>query len=396
MISSELRSFRLPPLLWVVIVLVLGLLAYVGLHGFLGHESLLDEKEQREIPVKSENVVKKKEASPSVSKQKTDGNYLPGELDPLFAVLASPGAEQAAGIRLAGYGGVYADQLVSYVKRMSLMRKSPGFYLGEGSALLVIEQSPLGFEEIADLAGHLGKITNKDERIRFIEIEVNKSLLEAPPQPVVLLNPSNPRYVEANIQELSKLDNSRIASAARRLASVEAPSEELRQSVCASLIHLLNDPWGNDVDYVRSLTLGLAAWASPQDDVAFQAVANAVTALGNAKIDVPESCLVFVAKGDPNKAAAVLEPLWKADPVKLEEIMVRLTSVAEKRSISALALADASLEWRCSAVRVLGEIGGRNALPVLNALKEDKDESVRLFAEGALRSIEKRMNDHQD
>lgn len=320
------------------------------------------------------------------------GTYRQGELDPLFAVLAGPGAQQAAGIRLTGYDGSYADQLADYVRRMSLTRKKPMVHRGEGTALIVIEQSPLGFDELLDLAGHLGAIENKDEKIRLIEVTVDKSLLESPPQPAVLLNPSNARYVEANIQELSKLDNRRIAAAARKLSAVEAPSEEIRKAVCGRLIHLVNDPWGNDADYVRSLALALAVWASPQDDAAFRAVSNVVAALGSSKVDVPESCLVFMAKGDPRKAAVVLEPLWKASPSKLEEIMIRLGPSVEDRVIAVLMAEGAPDELRSSAVRILGETGGRKSRPVLEALKEDRNDAMRLFAEGALRSIEKRAN----
>lgn len=394
---EERRStFRFGFLCWVLVVVVCGLVGYAVVREYWPSSSLLDGngRAAAHVPV-SESKENPPSELPDLNPQ-VKGDYRPGELDPLFAVLAGPGAEQAAGIRLMGYDGSYVDQLVSYVKRMSLMRKNPVLHQGEGTALLVIEQSPLGFAEIAEIAGHLGKIENKDERIKFIEVVVDKSRLESPPQPSVLLNPTNPRYQEANIQELSKLDNRRIAAAARRLSSLPPASEEVRDVVCSQLVHLLNDPWGNDADYVRSLALGLSTWGDARNEQAFRAVSNAVTSLAASKLDVPEPCFEFVAKGDARKAFTVLEPLWKAAPSQLEEVIITMGSAVEERVIAVLMAENAPVEWRCSAVRVLGEVGGRNAVPVLEALKSDKNDSLRLFAEGALRSLEKRVNGHQD
>ncbi|MEG2586249.1 MAG: hypothetical protein RSB24_08195 [Akkermansia sp.] len=384
--TGRFSQFKMGALFWVLLVLVLGLIAYVALRGCWAIPSILDQERAPRLVSSAVPVI----PAPPIVQEKGDGMYSDGDLDPLFKALQTEGLDHVAGVWLSGVTTPLPNQAMAYLQRLMLMRTVPATYLCRGGMLMVIEKSPLSFDEIVGVVAHLGRVEEKSEKDHLIEVCVNRELLGAAPSPSILTDSANPHYLENNIRELSSLDVGRMTASAKRLVRVTPPTDEVRARVSTQLIHLLNDPWGNDGDYVQSLAAALAVWAPRDDEAARRCMEMVLDGLAGAHLNIPFPCMDFMVEGDFNRARKVLLPLWLSEPEKWEKYCLSLGGGIEGDVVAALSSDQSPEALRRSAVRVLAGIGGECSLPVLRALMNDRDNSLSVFAGLAVKEIESR------
>lgn len=356
---------------------------------------------EREIPTEGENSGKvrpiiqlSEEPELTADQAPVPANvddYREGDLDPLFEDINEMGARNVLGVWVRGLNSSNAPELTSYIRRMSKIRDTPRLYSRNSGGLYILNGAPLSFREFIQMLAPLGTVNLSDEQSRFVDLQLKPDLIEEVPSVVMLQDPSNKYFIEANYKELLALDMRRIEAAARRLAK-EPPRDEKRKEIVDQLEKLIGEPWGFDSDYITALGAALSVWAEPDNKTALESVAYVVEKLGEAKKDIPNELVAYLVNGRFAGTAVALMPAWEHDPFRWEDSLISYGSLSENSVLPLLNSEGLSREARASALRILEKVGTEKSLPVLRPLMEQKDNvELSNLSTAAIRSIESRM-----
>lgn len=247
--------------------------------------------------------------------------------------------------------------------------------------LVVLTDVDMDFDQVAGIAGKLGKVSESFPEINVIVVKVDNELFVA--GAAEKLNDKNhPSFYKDNLSELQSIDLGRVRLAVERLADSDAAM--LRSDVSSVLVSLLEKP---SVTFHDSIARALLKWAddpAPAANAAFK-VLKTYAAQKNSP---PEHLVRLVANQKIPEAIPTMVAVWETNPVIWDKELVKFGAPIEAALLGKLSSNQPSV--RHAAIRILGEVGTKLSLPDLRKALSEADPETRVLAERAIQQIESR------
>ncbi len=329
---------------------------------------------------------------------KVEPMFPAGDADPLIAMKDQFGTKplevEQERLQKAGSGkrafGIFLTNLVprnKYIVRDFLIRdteaslSSHPYPRDDGNYLMILTEVSMDIEQVAEIAGRLGKLEKTHPEIGVIEVRVDNTQFVAG-SAEKLNNKTDPAFYELNQRELANIDLDRVKRAVERLADAEPTI--YRTDISRTLIELMGK---QGVTFHDELAKALLVWEETpgqSSGVALAALRKTVAAGGV----VSENLVKLVTRGKAGDAIPTLNQLWLQSPGEWERYYVEFGAPIVPGLLAQLASAEAPL--RRSAIRLLGGVGTDEVLPQLEKLSADPDPEARVLAERAVASIKER------
>lgn len=247
--------------------------------------------------------------------------------------------------------------------------------------LMVLTDVEIGIDELSQVAGKLGKVTESHPEINLIVVHVNNETFVAGPDEK-LNDRSQSTFYELNLQELQSIEIERIRRAVERLADSEPTV--LRSDISKALVELMTKP---GVTFHDSIARALLKWSDDLEGIADLAleILEEYAAFGASP---PEHLVKLVADQRKPEAIPTLMIFWEANPVIWDNDLMKFGSAAESELITRLA--SPSLPLRRACIKTLGRIGTKQCLPELRQQLKLDDPEIRVLAERAIGQIGER------
>ena len=288
--------------------------------------------------------------------------------------------KKAYGIFLTGMLGRNKLNARDYLVRETLANPSSHPYPRDGNNhLIVLTDIEMDFDQVADIADKLGKVTESHPEISVIVVKVDNELFVAG-SAEKLNDKSHPSFYELNRAELESIDLGRVQQAVERLADSDATL--LRSDISSALMNLLKNP---TVTFQDPIARALIKWCDdpgPAADAGIKILKSYILK----KTSPPEHLVRLVANHKNPEAIPTMVAIWEMNPVIWDKELVKYGSPLEPSMLEKLRSDEPSL--RHASIKMLATIGTRQSLPELRKILTESDPEVRLLAERAIQQIE--------
>lgn len=247
--------------------------------------------------------------------------------------------------------------------------------------LLVLTETDMDFDQVAQVAGTLGKVTETHPEIDLMVVQVDNGLFVAG-STEKLNDRSHPAFYELNRRELESIDPERIKEAVERLADSDATL--LRSDISGVLIKLLQKP---GITFHGSIARALLKWADDPGPAA-EAGLKTLESYALEEISPPEHLVRLVADHKDPQAIPTMVSIWEKNTVIWDKELVKFGPPIEALVLERINSAQPPL--RRAAIKMLGEVGTGSSLPLLRKALGDADPEVSLLAKRAIQQIEER------
>ena len=269
-----------------------------------------------------------------------------------------------------------------YILRTTRADQQSHFYpRGDGDFLMVVTGINQSLDEISKISSTLGSVEQVYPTIDVIEIRVNnESFVSSPVEK--LSDKTDPMFYELNKRELECIDLNRVSSAVKRLAGVEP--KIYRSDITRQLINLLGQEW---VEFKADVCKALAVWVEnpgPAGEVALKEVLK----LRVKRKEVPVEMIALIVMEKTPGVIPVLDELWRDNATRWESYYADMGPVAEATLIRNFSATEGS--QRQSIVRLLGQVGGPDSWPLLEAAADGADSEMTVLIKNAIDSIRER------
>ncbi len=297
-------------------------------------------------------------------------------------LVAKNSDKKTYGIYLTEMLGRYKFNARDYLVRETLAGIASHPYPRNGNNhLIVLTDVGMDFDQVAEIAGRLGKVSETHPEISVIVVKVDNELFVAGSADK-LNDKTHPLFYELNCQELRSIDLGRIQLAVERLADSDAAL--LRSDISAILLELLVKP---GVTFHDSIARALLKWT---DDPGAAAVAalKILKTYTSEKISPPVHLVRLVANQPNPEAIPTMVAVWETNPVAWDKELVKFGPAIEPFVLEKLSSEQPSL--RHAVLKMLAEVGTQLSLPELRKALNDEDAEAKLLAERAIQRIESR------
>ena len=331
-------------------------------------------------PIHSDGDVPKGDDSLAVLKKEIQYDPLEKEIA-YYASKPELAGRSAAGIWLRGLQGFHKLQVRDYIVRATGADPRSHIYPREQDYLLVVSGISVDLDDLARLCERFGERKRIIDELRVVEVEVNNASFDIGPLDK-LSNPADPAFYELNRREIESIDLERARASIVRLAEVEP--KLYRKDIVARLTQLLKE---GDVTMQDQISRALLVWAEPGDGTEV-AVRTALSKIPPQAGLAPESMVKFLAARKDLEAIPYVDALWAADHNRWEELYGNFGPSIEDRIIARFGGASPSMKR--SAARLLGKVGGKASIPVLEGARQGADSELSVFIERSLTAIRAR------
>lgn len=244
--------------------------------------------------------------------------------------------------------------------------------------LMVLTGVDRSLEEIASITSKIAMTQLVRPDLDLVEVKVDGSAFVEGPQDK-LNNKEDPAFYDLNKRELESIQLERIGRAVKRLA--ESEPKIYREDITRLLIALLGT---EQADYVDDLSRALINWA--ENPAVAQATAlNRLKRMHSDKRKIPKPLVQLLAKSGTAEALPIVQELWLDDATGWEPVLADFGPVAEPGLLQLFPELEGTM--RHSAVRILGSVGSRASIPLLEGAKPRADPEMAVLIENALRMI---------
>jgi hypothetical protein len=258
------------------------------------------------------------------------------------------------------------------------------FPRGKGDYLFRVTGLNMSIEEFANLLAPIGKVERIIPELDVIEVKVvNENFIEGPLDK--LTDRSSPDFYVLNKRELDSIDLQRVENAVKRLAEVEPVV--YRSDITDRLIKLLAMP---DLKFKDDICRALGVW-SQTPGLASDTALREIKLMMDDAVSIPEEMVELVLKEKNPGLLPVMHQLWEENPTLWESLYAELGPLAEKPLLSRFPTADGI--HRYSVVRLLGKVGSKDSLTVLEAAMSEANSELRVLLEKSANSIRERSAD---
>lgn len=289
--------------------------------------------------------------------------------------------KKAYGVYVRGMGGKDKLLVRDFLNR-TLKTESSHPYQREGAYFMLISGLEIDLEKLAESVKDLGEVLAINREIGVVDIQLRTDAFEPGPMDK-LADKENPAFYELNKRELESIDLDRVQKAVVRITDVEP--KLYRTDIGRRLVALLKE---DAVEFKDDICAALVVWADETAGAGEPAEAL-LKKLDAAKKDVPTSLVSLLAKERRSGAVPVVLRLWKFDTSRWESHILEFGPVIEPGLIEDFPNMDAAL--RKTAVLLLGKVGGRNSLTLLESARQGADNEMKVRIETAEKAIRQRQ-----
>lgn len=299
--------------------------------------------------------------------------------------LKEAGSERRAyGVWLRGLSEEHKLLVRDYFLRAAGAETSHPYPRDRNQYLMVVSGLKMEIEQLVEYAKPLGEVVAVYREIGVIEVQVNAGYFQAG-SVEKLSDRTDPAFYELNKRELESIDLDRVEKAVVRLADVEP--KLYRSDIARRLVVLLTD---NAVEFKAEICDALVTWSEESTNAGEPAEAL-LKHLDETKAAIPTSLVALLAKEKRAGAIPVVLRLWKLDGSHWESLLLAFGPAAEAALIESYPSMD--IVGRKSTVEVLGKVGGRDSLPLLEAAREGADREMKVRIENAAKAIHERLGE---
>ena len=303
-------------------------------------------------------------------------------LETEIARLAREGSSKhAVGLWLKGLREQNRYLVRDYILRVTGANPPLILYPRGGDFLMVVSGISKSLDEVAGLVSVLGTLEKVYPEIQVLEISVNNESFVTGSIDK-LTDKQGSEFYMLNKKELESIDLDRVQRAVQRLAEVKPTV--FRSDISNKLLSLLEAP---GVAFKGDICRALAVW-STEPGPAGNAALKEVNELIARKAKVPPEMIKLIVKEKNLAVVPVLDELWAGSPTQWESIYGEVGPPVEALLLRRFPDTDGML--RQSAVRLLGVVGRKDSLPVLEAAIKGADSELRVLLEKSIASIRKR------
>jgi predicted Zn finger-like uncharacterized protein len=292
---------------------------------------------------------------------------------------------RAIGLWLRGLSNNHKYLVRDYILRVTKADPASHAYPRDGGDyLFLVTGITQTMDQMAELVAPFGEIVQSYPDLSVIEVRVNnENFVEAPIEKLQLKD--DPDYYTLNKRELESIDLERVKRAVQRLAKAEP--KIYRTDIARKLMSLLSEA---DVDFKGNVCEALVVWAD-KPGPASEAAYKELKLLMDRNAQVPPEMVALLVKEKHPHAVAVLDQLWFGAPATWESLFGDLGAGAEAKILSRLPETSGSM--RHSAVRILGRIGGRESLNLLEEIVVGSDSELRVLIQQSEKAIVSRLGE---
>jgi hypothetical protein len=320
------------------------------------------------------------------------------EEDPLAALkerfTTKPLEAEQARIEKSGTGqkayGIYLTGMLQrniYTVRDYLIRdtnagpSSHPYPRDEGDYLMILTDVSMEIEEVARIAGRLGKAEGTYPEIGVIVVRVDNEQFVAGSADK-LNDREDPAFYDLNQRELQSLDMDRVKSAVERLA--DSKPVIYRDDISRTLTEIMGRP---GIRFHDEIARALIVWSEKPGEAGEAALRVLRKKVASGE-NVSENLVALVAKEQPDGAIPVINSLWVTNPVLWDGHYVKFGPAIELGVLARLASENTPL--RQSAIKLLERVGTEKSVPALRKLIDSSNVEVRILAERAISKISSR------
>jgi hypothetical protein len=309
-----------------------------------------------------------------------------GPLDSEIERLAKEqSGKRAVGIWLRGMSESNRYLVRDYIMRVTRADPSSHFYpRDDGDYLMVVTGVRCSLQEMGKFTGPLGNTEKVYPELSIIEVKVrNENFVEGSIDK--LSNKEDPAFYDLNKRELESIDLPRVERAVQRLA--EAEPKLYRADITRKLIELLGD---SSVTFKANICKALAVWSETPGPAGDAALAEVRRRVASDQEIQPEMLALLVKEGR-TEVVPIIDELWSKNPTSWEAIYAEVGPPAESTLIQRFRQTEGII--RHSAVRILGQVGGADSLPVLKTAEAGADAELKVLLSQAEKSIQSRIGE---
>ena len=292
--------------------------------------------------------------------------------------------KHAVGLWVKGLQEVNRYVVRDYILRETGANQSMVFYPRGNDFLIVVAGITKTLDEVAGLMSALGTLDKVHREISVLEVTINNESFVAGSLEK-LTDKRGAEFYMLNKKELESIDLDRVQRAVRRLAEVEPTV--FRSDISSRLLSLLEAP-GGSVTLKGDICRALMVW-SMEPELAGTAALHEVRSLLDHKTAVPPEMMKLIVKEKIPEVIPVLDELWAGGATRWESIYAEVGPPAEALLLRRFPETNGML--RQSAVRLLGLVGGKDSLPVLEATAKNADPELKVLLEKSTASIRQRL-----
>ncbi len=286
---------------------------------------------------------------------------------------------QAFGLFLVGLHESNRIAVRDYMFRVTSAEPTSHIYPRDDSEyLFVLSGLDVNIERLASLASPLGRVREIFPELNLVEITVDNGVFVEPPSGT-LIDRAHTEFYELNLIELRSIDLQRIQRAVMRIS--ESEPKMFRVDISRRLRELLNEP---GVQFHAAIARALRTW-DPDVEGAASAANQTAIQLHLRGGAMPTEIIDLALENPTPELVPVLVDEWRKNTLMWENYCVEMGPIIEDAMIRELAIDDQSLKQ--SAARILGRIGGRASIPVLEKTKEGANPEMVVILNRALESI---------
>ncbi len=287
----------------------------------------------------------------------------------------------AAGIWLRGLQGSHRLKIQDYIVRATGADQRSHIYPRGQDYLLVVSGISVNMNDLARLCNRFGEVKRTIDELRVVEVEVNnKSFDEGPLDK--LSNQQDPAFYELNRREIESIDLARAQTSIVRLADVEP--KLYRKDVVTRMVQLLKE---GDLEMQGHICRALLVWAEPGDGSEV-AVRTAMLKISPQSGQTPESMVKFLAMRKDSAAIPYVDELWAFDNSRWEELYGSFGPGIEEKVIARFGGLSGPIKR--SATRLLGKVGTKASIPVLEGARKGADSELAVNIDRSLAAIKGR------
>jgi len=338
----------------------------------LDYDSNLEVNEPAEIDPEAELLA-----------YKVDLGY--ASVEAKIAEAANP--ERVIAVALMRVKPAHLDTIKDYLARALKTEEIPRVYPnrqlnGLPCILLVYLNSQQPLEDAAMVMSKFGTVMGIQKKLQIVEVLVDPDTFKNS-KSGVLIDESNAKFYQANLEELKHIDQERQLAAIQRLSNTQKFS--LRSDIAKQLKALAAL---DSFEHKETTVEALIHWDRMDQDNASDLVVSQARKMAVSKEGIPLSYLNYLIEKKVEGVGDILLYAWMKERVVHESTLIRAGKLAELALIEMLPdLEPIELD---SAANVLRKIGTPDALPALLIAYEAANGDVKKSLKATIDEIKSR------
>ena len=295
--------------------------------------------------------------------------------------------ERVIAVALTRVKPAHLDTIKDYLARALKTEEIPRVYPnrqlnGIPCILLVYLNSRLSLEEAAMVIRKFGTVTAIRPKLQIVEVLVDPDTFKNSKSDV-LVDESNAKFYQENLEELKHIDQERQLAAIQRLSNTQKFS--LRSDIAKQLRALLAL---DSFEHQAATVEALIHWDRKDQDNASESVVSQARRMAVSKKVIPLTYLNYLIEQKVEGVGDILLYAWMKERVVHESTLIRAGKLAELALIEMLPeLEPIELD---SAASVLRKIGTPDALPALLLAYESASGDVKKSLKATIDEIKSR------